>query len=92
MQLQAFSTKVHEFCLDKFGQEGRIELSTKTKKSNRRQVQKGQLRAHQGNLKKQLKSAKADEQPGIQILLDDIKKMILVLSRAENQCNRRRKK
>ena len=61
------------------------------KQPNRRQVKKGQLRARQWQLKRQLKDVPQQEKIGIHVLLDDIKQEILVLSRAENHRKRRKK-
>ena len=62
------------------------------KRPYRRQVRKGQLRADQRALKRQLKEAPEHEKAGILTLLDDIKKQIITLSRAENQRKRRKRK
>ena len=83
-QLSAFCEIVHSLCLEKFGKEVKRKKSDGLKQPNRRQVKKGQLRARQRQLKHQLKDAPQQEKIGIQVLLDDIKQEILVLSRAEN--------
>ena len=91
-QLSAFREIVHNLCLEKFGEEVKRKKSDGLKQPNRRQVKKGQLRARQRQLKRQLKDAPQQEKIGIQVLLDDIKQEILVLSRAENHRKRRKKK
>lgn len=62
------------------------------KRPNRRQVRKGQLRANQRTLKRKLKEAPKHEKSGLQTLMEDIKKQILVLTCAENQRKRRKRK
>ena len=91
-QLSAFCEIVHSLCLEKFGEEVKRKKSDGLKQPNRRQVKKGQLRARQQQLKRQLKDAPQQEKIGIQVLLDDIKQEILVLSRAENHKKLRKKK
>ena len=91
-QLSAFCDIVHSLCLEKFGEEVKRKKSDGLKQPNRRQVKKGQLRAKQRQLKRQLKDAPQQEKIGIQVLLDDIKQEILVLSWAENHRKRRKKK
>ena len=91
-QLSAFCEIVHSLCLEKFGKEVKRKKSDGLKQPNRRQVKKGQLRARQRQLKHQLKNAPQQEKIVIQVLLDDIKQEILVLSRAENHRKRRKKK
>ena len=59
---------------------------------NRRQIRKGELRARQRQVVRRLKEANEEQKPGIQELLDDLKRQILVLSRAENHRKRRKKK
>ena len=61
------------------------------KQPNRRQVKKGQLRARQRQLKRQLMDIPQQEKIWIHVLLDGIKQEILVLSRAENHRKRRKK-
>ena len=90
-QLSAFCEIVHSLCLEKFGEEVKRKKSDGLKQPNRRQVKKGQLRARQRQLKRQLKDAPQQEKIGIQVLLDDIKQEIWVLSRAENHRKRRKK-
>jgi len=84
---------VYETSLEKFGavesKNGRLGV---VKRPNRRQVRKGQLRTNQRALKRQLKEAPEHEKARLRTLLDDIKKQILVLSRAENQRKRRKRK
>ena len=91
-QLSAFCEIVHSLCLEKFGEEVKRKKSDGLKQPNRRQVKKGQLRARQRQLKRQLKDPPQQEKIVIQVLLDDIKQEILVLSRAENHRKRRKKK
>ena len=91
-QLSAFCKIVHSLCLEKFGKEVKRKKSDGLKQPNRRQVKKGQLRARQRQLKRQLKDAPQQEKIRIQVLLDDIRQEILVLSRAENHRKRRKKK
>ena len=91
-QLSAFCAIVHSLCLEEFGEEVKRKKSDGLKQPNQRQVKKGQLRARQRQLKRQLKDAPQQEKIGIQVLLDGIKQKILVLSRAENHRKRRKKK
>ena len=84
---------MYETSLEKFGavesKNGRLGV---VKRPNRRQVRKGQLRTNQRALKRQLKEAPEHEKAGLRTLLDDIKKQILVLSRAENKRKRQKRK
>ena len=91
-QLSSFCEIVYNVCLEKFGEEDKREKSNIIQQLNRRQVKKGQLRARQRQLKRQLKEAPDLEKPGLEALLGDIKQQILVLSRAENHRKRRKKK
>lgn len=55
-------------------------------------MEKGQLCVQPRRLKSRLKASSPSQQPGIQVLLDDIKKRILTLARAENLRKRRKTK
>ena len=90
-KLSLFSNVVYTTCLDKLGTEVVKPHEEKEKRPNRRQNQKGKLRADQRQLKKRLKEAPENEKQGIQELLCDVKKKILTLSRAENLRKRRKK-
>ena len=89
-QLSAFCQIVHSLCLEKFGEEVKRKKKDGLKQPNLCQVKKGKLRTRQWQLKRQLKDAPQQEKIWIQVLLDDIKQEILVLSRAENHRKRRK--
>ena len=89
-QLSAFCQIVHSLCLEKFGEEVKRKKKDGLKQPNLCQVKKGKLRTRQWQLKRQLKDAPQQEKIWIQVLLDDIKQEILVLSRAENHRKRQK--
>ena len=91
-QLKSFCGVVYETCLEKFGEMSARRDDTIEKRPNRRQIQKGRLRAEQRMLKRRLKESPPQEQLGIENLLEDLKKRILIISRAENARKRRKKK
>ena len=78
-KLTKFTEVVGELCIQHLGTNERKERKEVQKRPNRRQVQKGILRARERNLKKQFKEAPNEERPGIQELLDDLHKQILVI-------------
>ena len=91
-QLSSFCDLIHNTCLEKFGEDERKKSENIIQQPNQRQLKKGQLRARQRQLKRQLQGAPDMERTGIQTLLDDIRQQILVISRAENQRKRRKRK
>ena len=91
-QLSAFCEIVHSLCIAKFGEQVKRKKGDALKQPNPRQVKKSQLRARQRQLKRRLKDAPQQENIGIQVLLDDHKQGILVLSQAENHWKRRKNK
>ena len=91
-KLTKFTEVVGELCIQHLGTNERKEKQEVQKRPNRRQMQKGVLRARERNLKRQLKDAPDEERPGIQELLDDLHKQILVISRAEHLRKKRKRK
>ena len=91
-QLSSFCEVAYEVCLEKFGEEVKRKQGEQIQQPNRRQVKKGQLRASQRQLKRQLQVAPDHEKQGLQTLLDDIRQQILVICRAENHRKRRKRK
>ena len=79
-------------CLDKFGEAAMLPVKQVERHPNRRQLLKGSLRRRQRDLKRQLETVSEAERPGLQELLTDLKRQILVISRAENQRKRRKRK
>ena len=65
---------------------------TEGKRPNRQLIQKGKLRSGQRMLKRRLKEAPIHERSGLQNILNDTQKKILVISRAENLRKHRKKK
>ena len=51
--------------------------------ANRQQVKKGELRTQQRHVKQRYKMASEQEKPGLLLLMEDIRKQILVLGRKE---------
>ena len=91
-QLSSFCRVIYDVCLEWFGAVTNKKDKTEGKRPNRRQIQKGKLRSEQRILKRRLKEAPIHERPELQNILNDIKKRILVISRAENQRKHRKKK
>ena len=89
-RLATFQKITHQYCLERYGAEERAER--KEGRPNRRQVEKGQLREQHRNLKKQWKEAREEEKEGLLVLMDDIRKKIKAISRAEYERKKRRDK
>lgn len=83
---------MHEVFLGWFGVGTAREDRKDEKRSNRRKIQKGKLRTKQRVVKRRHKEAPIYEKANLKDLLNDIKTMILVISRDENQRKRRKKK
>ena len=91
-RLSVLTTVVYDKCKEKLGVIETKSQKIIEKRPNRRQVEKGKLRSRQRNLKKLLRDASEEEKPGLQDLLDDTRKRILTLSRAENLRKKQKRK
>ena len=79
-------------CLDRFGEEVKRDKKDVVQQPNRRQLRKGELRRNQRQLKRQYAEATEEERRELQMLLDEINRQIMTLSKAENLRKRRKKK
>jgi len=89
-KMQSFSEITYSFCLEKFGPEEKP--TRRPKQANRRQVEKGKLRSQHRTLKKQWSEAPNEEKEGLLILMDDLRKKIQAISRAEYERKKRQEK
>ena len=90
-KLRVFPEVVYRTCAEKFGMEP-TKTERPPKQANRRQVEKGRLRQQQRHLKKRLKTSLENEKPGILSLLNDIRKKIQTLARAEYERTKRKRR
>ena len=90
-KLRAMPEVVYRVCAERFGIEP-ARAERQPKQANRRQVEKGRLRQQHRHLKRRLKSAPESEKPGITSLLNDTRKKIQVLARAEYERARRKRR
>jgi len=89
VKLHSFTKIAHSVCIDHFGVAKSKENTVRT--ANRRQREKGRLRAEQRLLKKRLKEIPEDRVL-VRKQLSEVKGRILAISRAENARKRRQKK
>ena len=89
-RLNSFGALAYEYCLERFGAEEK--RTAERKQANRRQLQKARLRTELRSVKARWKQAPQEEKPGLEVLMQELRKRIQTLSKAEYERKKRREK